>query len=55
MNDYHDPRNRPTLVECPWCAGQGMVTHEKRAEWLLEYPELAANDTEEDDPPPDAA
>lgn len=35
-----------TLMECPWCDGAGLVTVEKRAEWLAKYPEL--------DPPKDS-
>lgn len=36
-------REAPTLVPCPWC-DNGMVTHEKRQEWLAAYPELASKE-----------
>lgn len=34
-----DP-NATTQVPCPWCEGHGMVTVEKRAEWLASHAEL---------------
>jgi hypothetical protein len=37
-------REAPTLVSCPWCHGEAMVTHEKRQEWLAAYPELTAKE-----------
>lgn len=39
-------RHRPsspdaiTLAECPLCDGEGMVTYEKKAEWIIKYPDL---------------
>jgi len=34
-------REAPTLVPCPWCAGLGMVSVDRRAEWLAAYAELS--------------
>jgi hypothetical protein len=38
--DIEDAKDRPTMMTCPWC-DDGLVTPEKRAEWLSRYAELA--------------
>jgi hypothetical protein len=35
-----DAQDAETLVSCPWCCGEGMVTPEKHALWMAKYLEL---------------
>lgn len=35
-----DAMDAETLVACPWCCGDGMVSAEVRTEWLKAHPEL---------------
>lgn len=42
-----------TLVPCPCCDGEGMVSAEQYAAWAAQHPELC--DDEDDPEPPKAA
>lgn len=40
IRDLDLVRNAPTMMECPWCCGAGLVTPAKLAEWQAKYPEI---------------